>query len=92
MTIRGTSRWQHAKIDKVAINLDHDGDKHIYCAWDSCERDGYESNRVVLNDAAPGHPPKLIKYVFCTDRHKQYWLHSTINCNNLPPGYKTGII
>lgn len=89
---RGTTRWQHAKLNKVVINLDHGGDKHVYCAWDTCDKDGYEANKVVVNEAAPGRPPVYITYVFCTERHKMYWVNSTKSCNNLPPGYKRAII
>lgn len=90
--VRGSSRWQHAIVQRKIINLDHDGDRKVACAWDTCERDGYETNKVVTNDSAPGYPAKYMTYVFCSERHKQYWLNSIHDCNNLPAGYKSGIL
>jgi hypothetical protein len=92
MPVHGTTRWRHAILQKKVINLDHGGAKHVMCAWDTCEKDGYESNKVVVNDAAPGYPPKPITYIFCTERHKQYWLNSVNDCNNLPTGYRSSIL
>jgi hypothetical protein len=92
MPVRGTTRWQHAIVMKKVINLDHAGDRHVMCAWDDCERDGYEAHKVVSNDAAPGYEPKYMTYVFCSDRHRAYWINSVRDCNNLPPGYKRSII
>jgi hypothetical protein len=77
MPVRGTTQWRHAIIQKKVINLDHAGDKKIYCAWDTCENDGYECYMVRVNDAAPGYEPKVVKHVFCSERHKQYWVNST---------------
>jgi hypothetical protein len=85
-------RYNHARADKMIINLDHDGDRHVYCAWDSCELDGYETNKVVINDAAPGYPEKIMRYVFCTERHKQFWINSHRSYGNLPPGYRRSCI
>jgi len=94
MPVRGTSKWRHGIVQKKVINLDHDGDRHVMCAWDTCERDGFETNKIVERDNAPGHESKTITYVFCSERHKQYWLASIRpgNNNNLPPGYRRSII
>ncbi len=85
-------RREHALISKPVINLDHDGTRHIMCAWDTCERDGYELHKVVTNNAAPGKPPNLLRYVFCTERHKMYWVNSHRSYGNLPPGYARSYI
>jgi len=92
MPVRGTTAWGHAIIQKKVINLDHGGAKHVMCSWDTCEKDGYENNKVVVRDNAPGYEPKTITYIFCTERHKQYWLNSIRNVNNLPPGFKRSIL
>lgn len=92
MPVRGSTRWQHAKVSKVVINLDHAGDRHVYCAWDDCERDGYEINKVVVNDAAPGYPPRYMRFVFCTERHKMFWVNSHIRYGYLPNGVRSGIV
>lgn len=92
MPVRGTTLHRHAILMKKVINLDHDGSKHVMCAWDTCEKDGFENNKVVAHEGAKGYETKDITYVFCSERHKQYWLHSTVSCNNLPPGYRSSIL
>jgi hypothetical protein len=91
MPVRGTTAWRHAIIQKKVINLDHGGSKHVMCAWDTCEKDGYENNKVVVHE---GVAPNIrdITYVFCTERHKAYWLNSVRDVNNLPPGYRRSIL
>lgn len=83
MPIRGTT---HAIIQKKVINRDHDDGKKVMCAWDTCTNDGYEINKVRANDAADGQPPKYIQYVFCCERHRQYWINSTVKYGYLPSG------
>lgn len=85
------SNWEHARLNKKVINFDHAGDKKIYCAWDECDRDGYELHRVKVNYGTAGTPHN-VTYVFCTDRHKQYWLHSEKKYGNLPPGYRLSCV
>lgn len=82
---------QHAIIQKKVINLDHAGDRHVMCAWDDCERDGYELYKIRVNEAAYG-PPRMYNYVFCTERHKQFFLHSAKAYGKLPPGYRRSTI
>lgn len=91
MPVRGTTKWTHAKTDRVVINHDHFEGKHIYCAWDTCEKDGYESNKVVETISAPGHPKQTLTYVFCSERHRQYWIDQNkpgIMAGHLAPGNK----
>lgn len=91
MPVRGTSQWAHAIHQKKVINHDRGG-TYVMCAWDTCERAGYQNNRVVTHEGAQGNV-KDITYVFCSDRHKQYWLHSaTGDINNLPAGFKNSIL
>jgi hypothetical protein len=86
------TRWAHAINDKVVINLDHGGSRHVACAWDTCELDGYDSNKVEINYGADGAPPHIVKHVFCSERHKMFWVNSVRDLNNLPPGYKRSFI
>src|SRR5262249_50051401 len=100
--VRDSSEWKHAMHMKKVINLDQGGDgrvtesgtHYVMCAWDTCENDGLENFKVRVNDAAPGYEPKYINYVFCTERHKYYWLASmrSGNNNNLPAGRKRSIL
>jgi len=85
------SRYAHAIIDKKVINLDHDGAKHVMCAWDDCERDGVDLHQVRINYGKTA-TPHVVKHVFCTERHKQFFINSVRNYGNLPPGYKRSFI
>lgn len=91
MPVRGTTAWTHAILEKKVINLDRGG-THVMCAWDTCENDGLESNKCVENIGAPGHERQTLTYVFCSERHRQYFIHSTVRANDLPAGYKRSII
>lgn len=82
---------EHAIIHKKVINLDHGGAKHVMCAWDDCEHDGYDLHQVRVNYGTAEHP-HVVKHIFCTDRHKQYWINSTRRYGNLPPGYRLSCI
>lgn len=42
----------------------------IKCAWDDCERPGYDEIKVVVKE-----PTKELHYIFCSDRHKGYHIH-----------------
>jgi hypothetical protein len=85
------SRWQHGVNDKVVINLDHAGDRHVMCAWDDCERDGYELHMVKIN-YGQADTPHIVKHVFCTERHKQFFINSVKAYGKLPPGYRRSFI
>lgn len=78
---------EHAIHNKVVINLDHGGSKHVTCGWDDCEKDGYETNKVVLNYGTATQP-HIVNVVFCTERHRQYYINSHHKYGNLPPGYR----
>ena len=91
MPVRDTTAWRHAIIQKKVINLDHAGDRKVMCAWDTCEKDGYENNKVVVHEGVAPHV-RDITFVFCTERHKQYWINSIHDLNNLPAGYRRSIL
>ena len=90
MPVRGTTAWRHAILQKKVINHDRGG-THVMCAWDTCELDGYETNKVVVHEGVSGNV-RDITFVFCTERHKAYWLNSVRDVNNLPPGYRRSIL
>jgi hypothetical protein len=107
MPVRDSTEWRHAIIQKKVINLDHDGNRHVMCAWDTCERDGFEMYKVRVKTHNPDFAEvtilpngvvmpneRYMNYVFCSERHKQYWLASIRpgNNNNLPPGFRLAIV
>ena len=85
------SRWTHGINQKVVINLDHAGARHVACAWDDCERDGYELHKVRIN-YGKADTPQIVNHVFCTERHKQFFINSVRGYGKLPPGYKRSFI
>jgi hypothetical protein len=92
MPVRDSSEWRHARLERKVINHDRGG-TYVMCAWDTCERDGHENNKVVVqNGQARGD--NTMTYVFCSERHKAYWLNNNRpgNNNNLPPGWKRSIL
>ena len=91
MPVRGTTQWRHAILEKKVINHDRGG-TYVLCAWDTCEKPGLESNKCIEHDESPGYPAKTISYVFCSERHRQYFIHSTVRANDLPAGYKRSIV
>jgi hypothetical protein len=107
MPVRDSSEWRHAILQKKVINLDHAGDRNIMCAWDTCTNDGYESFKVRVRTHAEGEPEfiqtkdgnylpnfRYMNYVFCTERHKRYWLESIHpgRFGHLPKGYRLSIL
>jgi hypothetical protein len=61
-------------------------DRRVKCCWvgpgaDSCERDGLEMYKIVV----PGRNEN-IHYVFCSERHLDYFRHSHLAFGMLPPG------
>jgi hypothetical protein len=85
------SKWDHGIVEKRVINLDHAGDRHVMCAWDDCERDGFDLHQVRINYGKAG-TPHVVKHVFCTERHKQFFINSHRAYGVLPPGYRRSFI
>jgi hypothetical protein len=80
---------QHARIEKPVINLDHAGDKHVMCAWDTCDRDGYELHKIRINYGKPGSP-HIVWHVFCSDSHRDYFINNLRKYGYHTPGYGRG--
>jgi hypothetical protein len=91
--VRGTTRYQHAIIQKKIINHDSGTGRHVICSWSDCEKDGFELYKVRVNTGTVDQP-RVMNYAFCSERCKQYWLHDSRGQggNNLPSGYKRSIL
>jgi hypothetical protein len=85
MPVRGTTAWQHAKIQKKIINRDEGGDgrvtssgtHYVICAWSYCENDATEIFKVRVathEEKYPGAEERFMNYAFCSERCKQHWL------------------
>jgi hypothetical protein len=82
MPVRGSTAWQHARVDKRVINRDEGGDgrvtwsgtHYVICAWNTCENDGLENYKIRQNTAADGREPRYVNFVFCSERCKNHWL------------------
>lgn len=70
-----------------------DGD-HLLCCWDECEKHGTTLHRVRIYEGI--HPntggPIYSWKIFCTERHKMYYVNAPRNLNMLPPGHRLAII
>jgi hypothetical protein len=84
-------RREHAIITRKVVNTDNAGKTFIRCAWDDCEKPGYQLHLVRVDYGAPG-VPHVLNYVFCSDRHKMYFVHSHRAYGRLPPGWKMSVI
>ena len=82
-------RREHAKLEKLAINLDNGG-RPLVCCWDECDRNGSTlyKHTSCLHDVrigclisdertyfAAGRTAHL-DYVFCSQRHRNYWVNA----------------
>lgn len=71
-------------------------DTWIRCAWFECSKDGYELYKTVFHEHAKNLPcnherSEHVNFVFCSERHRQYFVHSHVDMGNLPPGYAKSI-
>lgn len=70
------------RIHKKVLN--RESEVWLLCCWDTCEKPGYELYKVIQHASLD----EDVCYVFCTERHKQYWLHSHIRYGALPSGVR----
>jgi hypothetical protein len=63
--------------------LSHNTGTWILCAFEDCERPGFEVNHYTTNegyepfgmpDGTVEYRPKLLKYIFCSEGHRQLWI------------------
>jgi hypothetical protein len=77
MPVRGTTVALHSK-EVVILEANEHQDGRILCAWADCDEYGHANHQIVINDAKPGFPVKLMRYVFCSDNCRHYWSRSHI--------------
>lgn len=85
----GKKRIELRVLDRE--NAERLDDHHLLCCWDTCDRYGLEIFKIRVAYGTPAVPYNTF-YVFCTERHRQYWANSHRDLNNLPAGFKLGII
>jgi hypothetical protein len=90
VSVRGTTHARHMR--RVIIREGAEEGRPVDCGWDDCTNRGFNNHRVQINEAKPGFPPKYINYVFCCDRHRQYFLNSHRGYGMLPTGSRGGIL
>jgi hypothetical protein len=92
MPVRDSSAWRHGIVQKKVHNMDSGEGRAIVCAWDTCERVGYEMYKII-NHLGNERGERTMNYVFCSERHKQYWIAAIRpgNNNNLPPGMRNSM-
>lgn len=61
----------------------------VVCAWDDCERLAWDEMKVRVTD--PG-ARQSVDYIFCSERHRDYWRWSHRSNGNLPPGSKLSVL
>lgn len=69
-------------------------EKWIQCNWFECSRDGYNNFRYIVHDHSHlipcnHHLATHVNYIFCCERHREYYENSPRNHWNLPAGKKT---
>ena len=90
MSVRGTTYARHMR--RVIIREGAQEGERIWCAWDDCDKHGYDAHRVRINEAKPGFPAKYINYVFCSNRHMEFWKNSHRQFGRLPAGSRSSIL
>lgn len=55
------------------------------CCWDDCDRPGYDLHQARVNEGTAGYP-SIVKYVFCSERHKVLWAYGHRHYGKLPTG------
>jgi hypothetical protein len=71
---------ERGRVRKALINMQTGA--HLACCWEDCRRDGVQLHQVRVREGE-----STVTYVFCSERHKQYYLHSHVSYGNLPAGY-----
>lgn len=76
--------------------LSRSTDTWITCAWFGCEKVAYDLYKAVFHEHAPELPCSAplsshVNFIFCTERHKQYWRNSHKVFGQLPAGYRKSI-
>jgi hypothetical protein len=77
MPVRGTTVARHQKLVIIREQNEQEGGR-ILCAWADCDRYGYELYQIRINEAKPGFPVKLARYVFCSEQCMAYFARSHV--------------
>lgn len=82
MSVRGTTAWQHARVQKRIINLDEG--RNSTCAWDTCSNDStslyqFRQHEHVHSIACDSSLARHIWWAFCCERHMTYFVNATLN-------------
>jgi hypothetical protein len=80
--VRGTTRWEHARVEKKVINRDEggwgtttsSGTHYVICAWLDCTNDAVELHKIRHKTHADGYEERVMNYAFCSEKCKQHWL------------------
>lgn len=69
----------------------------LLCAWDDCGKQGVTLHLAVHHAHAVGYrcdnpESKHVKYVFCSERHKQMFLNGHLSYGRLPLGERGRIV
>ena len=54
--------------------------KPIMCAWDDCERNGYDEIKVIVRE-----PRKNLHYIFCSEQHMRFHIMGHHSYGKLAP-------
>ena len=86
VSVRGTSEWRHAKIERLLINMDAGG-RPLECVWPECDRRSvsvyqtiaHEHTRnVSCSDVDAGVAlGRHYHYTFCSANCKDLWDNAT---------------
>jgi len=78
VSVRGTT---HARImRRVIIREGERIGQNALCCWDGCDNNGCDLYKARVRDTMPGIEPAVFTwYLFCTERHKQYWVDSYLH-------------
>lgn len=70
--------------------IDPSDGAHLDCCWEDCERQGVTLHRVRIYEGV--HPetggPVFSWKVFCTERHKMYYVNAPRAHQQLPAGFR----
>lgn len=85
-------------VQRKVINFDRsysgEAETHyIHCGWDDCEKHGYECYKVRIHTEREGYQERIVNFVFCSERHRQYFIQSGQQAaSGMHPDYMHGML
>jgi hypothetical protein len=69
----------------------------IQCCWFECQKHGTTLHKTVLHEhmktmRCDDPLSQHVNFIFCSEKHKQFFLHSHRDMGKLPPGFKKTVI